>query len=425
MKNILYLTWCENIVDYGIFESQVFRKLVYLNKSDKYKYFILSGIPIGKKYLSNAGTYRDKIANIRSRFFVENILFYHRNVLKISQHYHAQWWALWLLHLPHVLFLRNFIKNQRIDLVHCRSYHAALLGLLTRKIFRMNYKVVFDTRGLVPEEGILIGAYKEESLSYRLWKFVEKRLFDEADAIVNVSDTFSEHVREISDNGNIHTIYTGVDTRIFLKDPGKRTEVNGILGIGESARVLVYSGSLGEKGWHSPDLLADVYASFKKCFTESKLLIVSRSDSRVISERLEARGLNRNDYVIVPAHSLQEVSFYLQRGDYAAFPYREISGRIEETVSRSVIAIKTGEYLACGLPLIVNSNVGAASALVEKYGIGVAFKPDTLADIIDGIRLIDGNYNQVAEKCRAVASDYFDYEKNTRKYLSLYDTLLV
>ncbi len=424
MKNILYLTWCENIVDYGIFESQVFRKLQYLSKSATYNFFVLSGIPVGIKYLSNTGSYRKKIDDIRARFSTIGISFRYRNVLKISPHFHAEWWALWVLHLPHLFFLRNVVKKQQIDLVHCRSYHAALLAVLTRTIFRMKYRVLFDTRGLVPEEGVLIGVYREGSVSYRFWKWIEKRLLDDSDAVVNVSDSFTGHVRRISANSSMHTIYTGVDTRLFIRDPEKRSRVNKSLGIDDDVKVLVYAGSLGEKGWHSPDLLADVYTSFKKCFKESKLLVVSKSDAANISARLETRGLGRNDYLIVPGNSLEEVSFYLQRGDYAAFSYREIHGSIEEEISRTVIAIKTGEYLACGLPVIVNGNVGAASALVEKYGVGVVFNPDGVADIREGICLIENNYRAVSEKCRQVALDYFDYESNSQKYMEIYHALL-
>lgn len=424
MKNVLYLTWCENIVDYGIFESQVFRKLEYLSKSTAYTFHVLSGIPVGIKYLSNAGSYRKKLDEIGTRFSNIGIAFSFRNVLKISPHFHTEWWALWILHFPHMFFLRNFIKKHRIELVHCRSYHAALLSVLTRTVFRMKYKILFDTRGLVAEEGVLIGAYRENSVSYRFWKWIEKRLLDGSDAVVNVSDSFTEHVSAISTNSNMHTICTGVDTRVFNRDPEKRSRVNQTLGITDDVKILVYAGSLGEKGWHSPDLLADVFSSFKKCFKESMLLVVSKSDEGNISARFEKKGLSRNDYLIVPGNSLEEVSFYLQRGDYAAFSYREIHGDIEEAISRTVIAIKTGEYLACGLPLIVNRNVGAASAMVKKYGVGVVFNPDGVADIEDGLRRIEGNYHTVSEQCRQVAVDYFDYESSSQKYLEIYHALL-
>jgi glycosyltransferase involved in cell wall biosynthesis len=424
MKNVLYLTWCENIVDYGIFESQVFRKLEYLSKSSAYKFFVLSGIPVGKKFLSDSTSYQQKLYNIKQRFSSLGILFSHRNIIKISPHFHAPWWAVWSLHFPHILFFKRYIERHQIDLVHCRSYHSALLALLTRAVFHMKYKVLFDTRGLVAEEGVLIGAYAEGSLSYRFWRFIEKHLLDASDAVVNVSDNFTEHVKQISCNSNMHTIFTGVDTSVFASDLEKRDRVGRQLGIAENVKVLAYSGSLGEKGWHSPVLLAEVYSAFKSCFADTRLLIISTSDPQIIAAGLEKHGLSEHDYMIVAGKTLDDVSHFLQRGDYAVFSYREIHGRIEEAISRTVIAIKTGEYLACGLPLIVNKYAGAAANLVEKNGVGVVFNPGSAESIIDGVACIEREYAAVALKCREVALEYFDYEKNSQKYVGIYRDLL-
>jgi glycosyltransferase involved in cell wall biosynthesis len=331
---------------------------------------------------------------------------------------------VWSLHLPHLFFFKRYIEQHHIDIVHCRSYHSALLALLTRTVFRMKYKVLFDTRGLVAEEGVLIGAYAEGSVSYRFWRFIERRLLDASDAVVNVSDSFTEHVRLISSNANMHTIYTGVDTTVFARDPEKRIRAGQQLGIAESVKVLVYAGSLGEKGWHSPALLAEAYTAFKSCFAETRLLIVSTSDPGVIAAGLKKHGLRGDEYLIVAGHALVDVSYYLQRGDYAVFSYREIHGRIEEAISRTVIAIKTGEYLACGLPLIVNRNAGAAADLVEKNGVGIVFTPGNAAAIVAGVARIEQEYASVVQKCRKVALDNFDYERNSQKYREIYRALV-
>lgn len=423
IKNILYLTWCENIVDYGIFESQVFRKLECLSKDSPFRYFVLSGIPVGKKYVSARSSYRQKLRDIKERFASLGMLFDYRNIIKISPHFHAPWWALWSLHLPHLFFFKGYIEEHQIDIVHCRSYHSALLALLTRAVFRKKYKVLFDTRGLVAEEGVLIGAYSEGSLSYRFWRFIEKRLLDSSDAVVNVSDNFTEHVRRLSSNRNMHTICTGVDSAVFVPDGEKRSAAGRQLALADAVKVLVYAGSLGEKGWHSPALLAEVYCAFRSCFPETRLLIISTSDPRVIAAGLQQQGLQEHEFLIVAGHSLADVSYYLQRGDYAVFSYRGINGRIEEAISRTVIAIKTGEYLACGLPLIVNRNAGAAADLVEKNGVGVVFTPGDAAAIVAGVASIEREYAAVARKCREVALEYFDYEKNSQKYREIYRAL--
>ena len=42
----------------------------------------------------------------------------------------------------------------------------------------MQFKIIFDTRGLFPEEGVFTGAFSENSRSYRAWKSTEKIMLD-------------------------------------------------------------------------------------------------------------------------------------------------------------------------------------------------------------------------------------------------------
>lgn len=424
-KNILYLTWGENIVDYGIFESQVFTKLKHLaSSSELYSFSILCGIPLGKKYLADTKRYEAKLDKIDERFRLMGIDFATRTLIKLSRHAHAPWWALPALHLPHLLFFRRYCLARSIDLVHCRSYNAAILALLARTIFRMNYKLLFDTRGLVPEEGVLIGAYGEGSFSYRLWKRLEKWLLNNSDSIVNVSDTFTEYISTRTDNIRLHTIYTGVDTDLFVINGDKRLQVGKELSIPSSAKVLAYAGSMGETGWHSPIMLAKLFKAFRGYFPCSILLIITTSDHAVMAKSLKEYDINTHDYRLVRGDDVESVSRYLQRGDYAAFSYRFIQGELEKHISHTVIAIKTGEYLAMGLPVLVNKNAGAAARLVNRHQVGIPFDPENIHESLGGIVDLEADYAKVRERCRNVACETFGFAQNAKRYLDCYGEML-
>jgi glycosyltransferase involved in cell wall biosynthesis len=114
----------------------------------------------------------------------------------------------------------------------------------------------------------------------------------------------------------------------------------------------------------------------------------------------------------------------LQAADYSCLPYKTVKDNIEAIVSKTMVASKTGEYFAVGLPLIVNDAVGAASRLVEKYGIGCTYPAGREDKINKAVVSIDSNYETVSNNCVKVARNYFSSDKNAKAYIDIYHQLM-
>ena len=72
------------------------------------------------------------------------------------------------------------------------------ISLLVRESRNLGARLVFDPRGLVPEEGALSGHLKPGGAAFRRWKRTEAWLLKSSDRVVAVSDALSAHEGEMA-----------------------------------------------------------------------------------------------------------------------------------------------------------------------------------------------------------------------------------
>jgi glycosyltransferase involved in cell wall biosynthesis len=85
---------------------------------------------------------------------------------------------------------------------------------------------------------------------------------------------------------------------------------------------------------------------------------------------------------------------------------------------------KNAEYLACGLPLIINRGIGDSDALVNEWKAGVLAEEFTEQEYTRIGELIEAMAAQpdVRQKTRAVVEQLFDLETiGAERYAALYE----
>jgi glycosyltransferase involved in cell wall biosynthesis len=425
--NLLYLTWGEVIVYDGLFNNQVLEQLKQIRRQDaNLPMQLLSGLPLGNRYLvKEPQNFYRELAKIRDQLGRAHIGFTYRFLPAVARWFHAQPYQLPFYTVGQLGYLARLVRQRGFNIIHCRSYQATRLALLARKRHHLSCRVIFDTRGMFPEEAVLAGYFPVASPAYQRWKAEEAWLLDEADAIVNVSATFSEYIATCTRNRQIHTIATSTNLDLFRPDGAVRQAQRQALQIDDATRVLVYIGSLGTKhGWHNIGNLIAVDRIFRQRFARSKLLIVTRSPREPLVAALHEAGYREEDYILTAANSPQATSDLLQAGDYAALTYYNVESALEQQVGRTVIASKSGEYLGVGLPMIVNTTAGAAAQLVAQEQVGAVYTGGDEAAIGPTLDAIEADYTAVHQRCVAVAHAHFSAAGNAQKYRHLYHSLL-
>lgn len=297
------------------------------------------------------------------------------------------------------------------QIVHCRGYLSSLIGNYLQR--KKGLKFIFDMRGWWPDEKRESGHWQSKIYTpvYRHFKNVERRLFQQADYIVSLTEAGkSEVVRQgAAPAEKVGVIPTCVDFDLFQPfDEQKRQQVRAALKIPEQAKVLLYSGSLG--GNYDINVVLKIYEAFQKRFPESYLLLLTKSR---LSEA-DAAKIQADPHIRLASAPFREVSAYLMAGDAGLIIYK--SGF--SVIGRS--PTKLGEYWASGLPVISLQGIGDLDLLYARYPGGGVLLSSDLSDADQ--KLAQFSFTE-KERLRSNAMDYYHIERGARFYMGLYQQL--
>lgn len=252
--------------------------------------------------------------------------------------------------------------RHRMRVVHARSHVAATIGLALKSL--LGTQLLFDVRGLLADEYVDAGRWKPSALTYRLVKRMERVLLRRADAIVMLTNTIKQRLLASPplasrDPAIVEVIPCCVDVVRF--DHARRASSRRKLGW-EGRRVLVYVGKLGT--WYLPREMATFAASLLSRDPDWLMVVRTQSDPEIFRDALREAGVPGDRYQIGSA-SPRDVPDILVAADVGL-------SFIQPSYSKQASSpTKIGEYLAAGLPIIVNSGVGDLDSLVEDSAVGV------------------------------------------------------
>jgi glycosyltransferase involved in cell wall biosynthesis len=307
----------------------------------------------------------------------------------------------------------------RPRIVHARSYLPAAVGrLLANMIPRA--KLVFDCRGLLADEYVDAGHWTKQSGRYRLVKRAERWLFARADAVVTLTERLrrwlTDSVHLLPATTLTEVIPCCVDLDRFRLQAGAREDSRASLDAGERF-VVVYSGSLGS--WYREPDMARLFAAIRRR-RPAMLAIFSRSPTETLRRHLREQGVADQDVVersVRPA----EMPHALAAGD-AAFSL------IDTCFSKMASSpTKIAEYLALGLPVALNVDIGDGQELAGASDAIIDVGSLTDEDCERAAQqLIDATARPgIAGRARTLAEERFSVATvGVTRYARLYDRLL-
>jgi glycosyltransferase involved in cell wall biosynthesis len=322
-------------------------------------------------------------------------------------------------------FARKLVRREKIDVIHGRSHVATLMGALVKKVSSRPLKLIFDIRGLLAEEYTDAGNWKEGGLLYRTVKKVERRLFKTSDAFV----VLTERVRDILFPGSRETGFDAggrpvevipccVDIERFEAAGNiSRDEVLRELGL-ENRLVIAYVGSFG--GWYMARETADFFKAARDHNDAAFALILTQSSPETIRPLLLERGYTESDFLIKKV-SPAKIPRLLRASDLALSFIKPCYSKLSSSPT------KIAEYLASGVPLVSNKNIGDVDALIAEDKVGVLIEDFSQESYLETIKELEDLYGngKLAENCRQSAKNRFDLKNiGGVRYRRLYEKTL-
>ena len=406
MNNLLYVVSNERILSRGIFNSQVkavLRQIKSLRPDFEVTLLYISPMTYWFKSRRDLSHLKEELKKQNIRFVIFPTTF------------RSLWVKVWFLPLYLVLTLPFFVylvRRRKIEIVHCRSYIASLFGFFGKKY--LGTKFIFDLRGVYVEEGSLIKpkTWKNGTPNFRIWKWIEKRLLKKADEIVVVSRPFADYVSTVSPWEKINVIPCSSD---FLYQKSKRGGKNRLSALGGSTIKIVYTGGVGT--WYPLDGILGVFKLIKEVEENSILTILTPANPLKIAQQIGSAGFKPEDYFVTTV-SPEEVKSYVEEYQIGLL----IRSSRNPIVNKVCFPVKFAEYMACGLPVIVNPETAAIAEIVERHKVGLVFDFKSQAEALDKVRKFLQEYVRMRKNCLHL-SHSLTSRSSALKYLFVYEKL--
>jgi glycosyltransferase involved in cell wall biosynthesis len=307
------------------------------------------------------------------------------------------------------------------DIVHCRSYIAADIGLKLKR--KAGVRFLFDMRGFWPDEKKDGGSWDQRNwffrLLYRRYKKKETRFVQNADSIISLTEAGRKemtHWQGYTPSVPVVVIPCCSDMDHFtLTSASDKQAGRKLLGLPQDDLIISYLGSVGT--WYMLDKMLLLFTYVKKKYPAAKFLFITHSAPAQILSMAAEMGISEQDLTIIEA-SRNDVPVFTKASDINLSFIKPVYSKIASSPT------KLGEVLAMGIPVIVNSGVGDVADITRKSEAGFvidSFTDEELKAAVDAIpSLIQTN----PATTRKNIEDVYSLEKGVQLYYGAYKKLL-
>jgi glycosyltransferase involved in cell wall biosynthesis len=266
------------------------------------------------------------------------------------------------------------------------QFLTGVAGVWLSRLLRCPF--VFEVRDLWPASIVAVGALPDGSLPIRALELLERALYQAADRIVVVTDSF---VDEIAAKGvpreKLRVVKNGVDLQLFrpaLKENGIRQQ------LGLSGKfVATYIGTHGMA--HGLGTILEAAKSLEKDPRFAFLLVGEGADKAKL--RAQAKVMGLRNLIFVDQQPRERIPDYIAASDVCLVLLRSLP------LFRTVLPSKIFEFLGCARPVLIGVE-GEARELVEASGGGLSFRPEDAEGLVELLRTLAGEPRRLEEMGR-------------------------
>jgi glycosyltransferase involved in cell wall biosynthesis len=313
----------------------------------------------------------------------------------------------------------NFLSYPLSILLHIRSipradvvvssspqFFAGLAGWLLK---RRRQPWVFEVRDLYPDTIVAVGAMRK-GLGIRVLEWIERQAYRRADAIVSVTDSFVQHIRDRGARCPIAVIKNGVDLRFFEANESAAAAGRAFreeLGIGDRF-VAAYVGTHGVS-----QSLGTVLEAAELLRDEPDILFL------LVGDGAEREALLR----LQAERKLSNVMIIGQRpkGDMPAIWNTTDASLVllrRSDTFKTVLPSKMFEAMAMRRPIVLGVE-GEARVLLDAAGAGIGITPGDPGELAAAVKRLAADAElrgSLGDSGRRFVEEHFDRVRLAERY---------
>lgn len=285
---------------------------------------------------------------------------------------------------------------QRMDVIVATSpqFFTALAGRTLS--FWKRKPWIMEVRDLWPESVKSVCAMNDSAF-IRYFEWEEQRCYNSADRIVVVTDSFKEKLISKGIKAKkIDVVKNGVNKNLFNPVP-KDESLLQELGLANK-KIIGYIGTHGMA--HKLDFILECAKNMDGKNNYHFLLLGNGAEKNNLLKLKE--DLNLTNVTMLDSVPKQEVNRYISILDVALINLRK------SELFKTVIPSKIFENAGMEIPILMGVD-GEARDIIESYGAGVCFEPESESDFNEKLNKIlsdEAFYNQCKAGCRRLANDF-------------------
>jgi glycosyltransferase involved in cell wall biosynthesis len=308
-------------------------------------------------------------------------------------------------------------RQEHFDMVHCRSYIAADVGLYLKK--RFGVKFFFDMRGFWADEKKDGGAWKINNpifkRVYQYYKRKEKEYIQNANYIIVLTEAGKKEIYKwpfFNPDIPLRVIPCCADLDLFsLTNAAQKKESREKLKISDNILVFSYLGSIGS--WYMLEEMLGFFLQAKKTYPSAQFLFITHTACSVILNKAIELGIDPSDLIITEA-SRSEVPQLVKASDINISFIKPVYSKISSSPT------KLGEVLSMGIPVICNKGVGDVEQIVTRADAGVVIGGFSENDFAEAIRHIPSLVKKEHSAIRNSIKDLYSLRTGIELYLDCY-----
>lgn len=266
------------------------------------------------------------------------------------------------------------------------------------RFLRMKLMVFcFEPHSLYMKE---FGIWSEQSLKYKLLNKVEFLQATQADFVVGPTIHTLELLKNWKTKAHLARVPISVDTEKFSFSDKDRKRIRQQYAIPDDRYAMLYLGKFQGIYYHENE----VAAFFKRLidFDPSIFIFtITPNETAAVEKAYLDAGLKQHDFLVLDKIPYDEIEGYISACDMGIVAIPPLDSQKYRT------PVKIGNYLACGIPFIVNRGIADDDIMAEEENVGVVFESLDEQDFAPAMPTLKAfmkeDRTQLRARCRAAA----------------------